>query len=157
MPDPTDLTVSLSLLPSIPVASPLVYQWPGGERRGLFLGYFRRETIIHGTDVELHRARRSVSIPDAALDLSPPYPPGSHVDGLDVGLRLLGWLPGQHIRISDSPVGGIALQWDGTIYDADEVHGLDDAILALADIDPNHPHALRQAVCEVLRAKGAKG
>jgi len=89
------------------------------------------------------------------LDLRPPDPPGSRVDGLDVGLRILGWEPGDELPVVPTATSGVMLYVGGLWYSA---RGSDiaTAVPALAAIDPADPLALRLAVAAVLRGRGGR-
>jgi hypothetical protein len=86
-----------------------------------------------------------VSVPADArlfLDLGPPVPPLSRVDGMDVGLRLLGLSP-------EDP--------DWTLLDLDHLEAVPQNVKEfVASLDPADPLALRLAVAAVLRAGGGR-
>lgn len=147
------LLIPLAILPPLPVGAPLVdVEHDADPPRGCLLcgysegGYLR--IAYYGA-----RPWSGAGCEPAhyALDLRPPDPPGSRVDGLDVGLRLLGWKPGMVATL----VG--ARHWialGARIWTPTETMGAGaerPPVPALASIDPADPLALRLAVAEVLR------
>jgi hypothetical protein len=170
------LLVPLNLLPAVrwtlttPVGWPIMY----GERSGLLLyycgrlgrGYGRDHACVYLGFVRGVRALEDVAFDDLALDLSPPDPPLSRVDGLDVAYALLGWHhgdepptfawgPGEH-----GPESRFAcFFWRGChpYWVASSVSpGPDHVVVpALANINPADPLARRLAPAAVLWAGGA--
>jgi hypothetical protein len=84
------------------------------------------------------------------LDLTPPDPPLSRVDGLDVGLRVLvdGGTHAIAVVLRDPNYEPCLIVGERTWRAKDYP--------ALAGIDPASPTALREAVVAVLRAGGAR-
>lgn len=166
-PDPR-LLVPLSCLPSVPVGAPL--------RHSTGCGYVALphlmddpETIwcigpwVSGRPGLPERRQRA----NLSIDLTPPDPPGSRVDGLDVGLRLLGWEAGEDVaaflRPQGSAPGRLVLLLahavgQPRVWLAEAWASCPGAVVVptLADIDSDDPLALRLAVSHVLQAGGAR-
>jgi hypothetical protein len=161
MTDPR-LLVPLSALPGpVPVG---VWLWDSyAQRHAIVTGSSPEGLLLVYADtlVVVGRADDDVAL---WLDLSPPDPPLSHVDGLDVGLRMLGWEPGCSAAAIRHTAGGVNLyvgrrsHGDVRQWCATEVigGGYDTPVPDLANIDPADPLALRLAVAAVLRAGGAR-
>jgi hypothetical protein len=153
------LLVPLSSLPGpVPVGAPLVdtdavpprratltrYEDHHGERPRLGVTYLDRRLCSDAGHPCAHAD--AVHPAHFALDLSPPDPPLSRVDGLDVGLRMLGGEPGR---------GASVMRWPE--YDALLLHhdGYSSEHRLPCGINPDDPMARRLAVAAVLRAGGA--
>ena len=150
------LLVPLSDLPGpVPVGAPLVVEWATGPSPAVLLRDGGDQVCVAveigvGWQADPPKPPRRL----CWLDLAPPDPPLSRVDGLDAGLRCLGWGgPGCIARFRcdleiewRDPVGSLWREWTAD----PEAHGT--LCPALADIDPTDPMALRLAVAAILRA-----
>ena len=143
------LTVPLSRLPRLPVGAPLVdnstircigrctlTHWREPEEDG--------EQVLSVCELETGKTHYYELALHYALNLSNPH--GKRVDGLEVGLRILGWEPGVWLMHGLLTNGNYFLD----IGDDHKRHE------TCAKIDPQHPDALRLAVCAALWALGSK-
>ena len=159
MTDP--LLIPLSCLPSLPpMGAPITN--PRTKQRFVLVFSTEADGVVGALDVRASSGGPCWLGMDAAdwcLDLRPPDPPGSRADGLDVGLRMLGFrVESTTLNLCAAMQGGVRLligsrAWWPVLHD---VPG-DVCVPALADIDPADPQAaLRLAVVAVLRGGGGR-
>jgi hypothetical protein len=152
------LLVPLSALPGpVPVGAPLVVEWATGPSPAVLLRDGGGEQVCVAVEIGVGWQSDPPKPPRRLcwLDLSPPDPPLSRVDGLDVGLRMLGIGTGE-IAWVERLTGGSMWLHVGPVKHGHDTFWCKSRPVAMADTDPTDPLALRLAVAAILRAGGAR-
>ncbi len=146
------LLVQLSLLPSCPMGAPIRVE--GMEACYFAVGPMSESSVLVALENDADHPPRRCILRCAYLDLTPPEPPLSRIDGLDVGLTLLGWVSGDPTSVSTAMHGGVDLR----IGDDDTGQVLqwkNENVPALRHIQIADPLVFRLAVAAVLQARKA--